>query len=508
MAIEKHYRRIRSVVRQLGRRDSLEVIWAYAQFLQVADFRIPRGIEVSQQFLDANPHQAILAEWTLEHLAREIIRHADEEPRRGQSLRQWAMLAAAANALRDLEGEIYATLVGAGRIWLEMMRVAHRQFTWQQFRFGWKPMIRYYKVFNTPELNEHAINATGLSVDQIYLISFCYLGIFYDHPRATRQINVEVPGLTQQHVDRFLTLTSLSRSELAERLRAEHALDEGFAYRYSSLRQYPLVMASHHGRDEISCPIPTLLFWRITSGLYYSLRDLKGFPSAFGASFQSYIGEVLKARIAPDRLRVLGETEYHVGHLRKDTVDWIVAQHDEAALFVECKTKRLQWASKAGMTDLSALDQDIRKLAGAVVQTYKTIRDYRAGFYPQLPYLEQRAIYPAIVTLEEWYFFGPDMPTRLESAVIVAMEAAGLDRAWLEEMPYSIMSAHEFETVAGLINAIGIDPFFPRKLRDPNFRRWGHGPYYNDQYRAEIANLAPLFRDEFDAMFADLERAN
>ena len=53
--------------------------------------------------------------------------------------------------------------------------------------------------------------------------------------------------------------------------------------------------------------------------------------------------------------------------------------------------------------------------AGAVVQTYRTIRDYRANHYPQLPYALGRRIYPVIVTLEDWYLFGQELPVRLDT---------------------------------------------------------------------------------------------
>ncbi|MGM5022146.1 hypothetical protein [Tardiphaga sp. 367_B4_N1_1] len=504
MTIEEHYRKVKTTARQLSHRDSLYVIWAYCQSLQVNGFQIPGDIEVANQFLNAQPRRGILAEWTLEQMAREVIRHADEEPRRGRTLRQWGNVATIANALRDLEGAIYAQLVGGQRIQLEMMRIAHRQFVWQQHRFNWKPIIRYYKLFNTPQIVAHAQQATGLTLDEIYLVGLAYLGIFFGQPRTTRQIDVQIPGLTQQHLDRFLAFTSLTRTELANRLRAEHALDEGFAYRYSSLREFPLVQFSHQGRDEVACPIPTLLFWRMTTGLYYSLKDVPGFPTAFGDSFQSYVGEVLRKRITSQQMAVLDEQEYHVGLRRKDSVDWIIQHGDEAALFVECKTKRLTWASKAGLTDLSALEQDIRKLAGAVAQTYKTIADYRAGLYPHLAFVEERRIYPAIVTLEDWYFFGIDMPTRLDAAVRVAMETAGLSAAWLDEMPYAILSVHEFEKAAGVINTVGIHPFISGKVLDPEFRRWGFAAYCNERYPNEVAALPRLFRDEFDAMFSDL----
>ncbi len=138
MTIEDHYRKVKATVRQLGRRESLYVIWAYCQYLQVSNFKIPADIQVADALLNATPPQGILAEWTLEQIAREVIRYADEEPRRGRSLRQWDTLAVIANALRDLEGEIYGKLIGGERIHLELMRIAHRQFAWQQNRLNWK----------------------------------------------------------------------------------------------------------------------------------------------------------------------------------------------------------------------------------------------------------------------------------------------------------------------------------------------------------------------------------
>ena len=175
-----------------------------------------------------------------------------------------------------------------------------------------------------------------------------------------------------------------------------------------------------------------------------------------------------------------------------------------SALFVECKTKRLTWASKVGLTNLSALEQDIRKLAGAVVQVYKTINDYRVGLYPHLAYVEARRIYPAIVTLEDWYLFGSDMPARLDAAVRTIMGTVGLPAVWLDEMPYSILSVDEFEKTSGVINAAGIEPVVRGKVQHPEFRSWGFDAYCNHQYRNEVRSLADIFRDDYEAMFSNL----
>jgi hypothetical protein len=498
------YTTVQKLAQQLAYRDSFYVIWAYSQYLQTTGFHIPDDIEVATQFLSAVPPQSLLSEWTLEQITREVIQSAHEASQGGRSLRQWATLAQIANALRDLEGEIYARLVGGRKIHLELMRISHRQFIWQQQSLNWRWIIRYYKLFNTPSIDALSQKSTGLTIDHIYLIGMSYLGMFLQSPFAIRQIKVEIPGLTEGHIDRFLRFTSLDLTELRNRLRAEHALDEGFAYRYSSLREFPLIGISQGGLAEIVCPIPTLLFWRITTGLYYALKNERGFLTALGQSFQDYVGEVLRNRITNKAMQVLGEAEYLIGIHRQDTVDWIVQQGNEAALFVECKTKRLTWASKTGLADLSALEQDIRKLAGAVVQVYRTIIDYRANRYPQLPFSADRRIYPVVVTLEDWYFFGHELPVRLEMAVKEVLVRADLPIDWLEEMPYSIMSVDEFETATGVINTIGIHPFISGKVLDPQRRHWSYGPYCNDRYPNEVRDLSPLFEGEYEAMFAGL----
>ena len=188
MAIEQLYRRIRSIVRELGHRESLYVIWAYSQSLQIDHFNIPRDIEVHDAFRNANPRQAIISEWTLELLAREVIRYADEEPRRGRSMRSWGTLATIVNLVRELENEIYAEF-GGERIHLELMRIAHRQFAWQQSRINWRPIVRYYKLFNTTQISNLIFQATGLTLDEIYLVGMCFLGSFLHNPRTIQVLD-------------------------------------------------------------------------------------------------------------------------------------------------------------------------------------------------------------------------------------------------------------------------------------------------------------------------------
>lgn len=227
------------------------------------------------------------------------------------------------------------------------------------------------------------------------------------------------------------------------------------------------------------------------------------FANAFGSSFQDYVGEVLATRITVATMRNLPEQEYRRGNARKASVDWIVAG-DDAALFLECKTKRLTWNSKSDLDDLAFLDRDIGKLAEAVAQVYRTIIDYRDGLYPHLAFQEARKVFPIVVTLEDWFFFGEELPNRLDAEVRRLMGQANVPLEWLDTMPYSVMSLHEVEVASGVINEVGIAPFMEGKVRDPERRRWAYHSYCFSQYPDQARGLPRLFQEQYDAVFADI----
>ena len=68
-----------------------------------------------------------------------------------------------------------------------------------------------------------------------------------------------------------MQLYSLPMKEMKQRLIAERKLDDTFMYQFHALQSHPLILTELNGRLAHICPIPTLLFWRITSGLFYDL---------------------------------------------------------------------------------------------------------------------------------------------------------------------------------------------------------------------------------------------
>ena len=262
---------------------------------------------------------------------------------------------------------------------------------------------------------------------------------------------------------------------------------------------YPLIRMRFRGKEAIVCPLPTLLFWRITGGLYYELLSDPRFAQAFGDSFQEFVGLVIERACPEKGLRLIAEQRYGTKKAPKASVDWIVSD-DGSAMFVECKARRLSWNSKAtSLDDLRPLGADIDNMANAVVQVYKTIDDYMNGRYPHLPLAAERKIYPVIVTLENWHIFGHLFLKTLYEK----MDAAEMPRDVLNNMPYSVLPIDDLEVGMQIISKVGIRIFMDGKMNNTEMRDWEWHPYMTHSF-PKYFPARKLFAEEYEKIFARL----
>jgi len=196
-------------------------------------------------------------------------------------------------------------------------------------------------------------------------------------------------------------------------------------------------------------------------------------------------------------VKVWSEREYYIGKLRKDTVDWMVEDED-GLLFVECKTKRLRLEAKSEIRTEAALEGELDKLAGFISQIYRTIKDFKAGAYPGIPHHEGKRLFPIVITLEEWYVFGPRILGSLEERVRRRLVGDGLPAQWTTEMPYSVSSADEFERLIQIVVARGIAVVMGRKASDPELRRWQMHAFMYKECRKEFEATRDLFPEVLD----------
>lgn len=281
-------------------------------------------------------------------------------------------------------------------------------------------------------------------------------------------------------------------------LQSEQEMNDEFLYTHHSLRAFPLIRIKHQGGDNLICPLPTLLFWRFTNGVYYEICGKPGFDNAFGDAFQWYVGQVIARGTRRECTRFYPEAQYWIGKDSKRTVDWIVEQ-DGAAIFVEAKTKRLAHQAKVQITGKDVLPIELDKLAAMVVQTYKSIRDDKAGHYPQFPFDPNRKIYPLVVTLEDWILMGPQLINQLKTDVSRRLEKERIPAAVIAEMPFSVCAIHEFEQAIQVMDRAGLHTVMQGKVEGSR-QEWTLAAFLRDGFHDHLKQTRFLFEREFDTI--------
>src|SRR5665647_2716812 len=146
MDVFQAYKPIRNKIASLAIDDSLTVIWAYCQFLQIDEFKFPAEIEVERKFLSLDVPQKWISEWTLELLAKEAILNGNYVSSKSRTLRTRNTLSEFINLLMKFENDIYGHFGSDKKILLELVRIAHRQFIWQGNPPNAASIIRYFKI--------------------------------------------------------------------------------------------------------------------------------------------------------------------------------------------------------------------------------------------------------------------------------------------------------------------------------------------------------------------------
>ncbi len=502
------YKPLRNHLSKLSLDDSFFVIWSYIQHLQFNN-PISKEIEVILEFLNNDHIQKtrMCSEWELEALSREIIINGQESSFNNQTLKKSGYFAGAVNKLKNLENNIGGAYINKDNILVELFRISHRQFPWQA-RPNSKFLTRYYKIFSMPKLDEILQKSIGLTAKNLYLVGMMFIGAYLKYPAVNLPIKVEVKEINQENVEKFLKVFSVSISGLKEKIKNEQEFNNKFVYSFSSLRASPIIKMIYFGQERLVCPLPTLLFWRITSGVYYEICNGKNFDNYFGTSFQNYTGEVIeKATATNEKINFQAEEQYFVGKDRKDSADWIIYDND-SALFVECKTKRLRLPAKFELNDSSYVNEELEKMASFVLQIYKTIKDYKDNKYPSFKFDKNKKIFPLVLTLEQWYLFGDRFFNELNKILIEKLKQEKIDPSYLEQMPYSICSVDEFENMIQIIQKTGISDFMQKKVFDDDKKKWAFQSFMSSIFTEYYKNAKFLFKEDYQSIFNSIFKNN
>lgn len=502
-----NYKPLRNHLAKTSLEDSLYVLWNYSVFMQFVNHKMPPDIEMPGGFegtKDSLLFKSHISPWELFTLAKEVVINAEMVGYENKSLKKTNFFADGINKLKALEESISKKYITSDNVLRELGRIAHRQFIWQSHYPHTDLLFRYFKIFNEPKMDLIVNEVIGIPSKKIYILGLATIGGYLHEINKKNLPELEIgEQVTKSDLIKFLEHFSIEIDELRNKLVSEQKYNEKYAYAYNSMFAYPIIKMKYHGSDSLVCPVPTLLYWRFTSGVYYELYNHPNFAHAFGDSFQNYVGNVLKKNI--HKAEIFPEELYKVGKLKKMSSDWIIS--GDALVFIECKTKRISQSAKEELLTEKYINQEIGVLADAAIQIYKQINDFRNKNYKSISYSSNKAkkIYPLIVTLEDWFLFGDDLIKRLEVSVKDKLKEVGLDSNLWFEMPISVCCVEELERFTQLFDLVGIEKFMSIKVFDSDKKYWSFSNYPSSVFAEESKIIKKLYENEWDEIMPGLK---
>lgn len=467
----QHFKPFRNRLRGTNALAALEAIFRLSQFLSFQQ-PLPPELRHPHLALGMHPMKVGLFPWDMEQLAREIILNAPLQAGTGVN---WSTIANLVNQMREVNGAAYRLLPPGVTVLHELHRIAHHQFPFQ--RLTWQGDIsRYFMIYDHPSLAPLLADAFGMTATEFFQIALALLGHYLDDPYLNVPAANELNQLAPEVLERFLRGNSQPFPRMRELARNAISYDANWTYSFNPLREFPLIALDHPLR--LMCPIPMLLVWRVTDGVFFDLVRRDGFAQGLGRSFEDYVGEVLARSNTAGAYRVLPEQRYGSSRRPRDSADWI-ADSPSGTLFIECKARRHSLQAKIDVTDLNAVRAAADQMASFVVQLYCTLSDALAGCYPHWQ-ADGRPVFPIVVTLSDWFIHGR-LADDVDRCVRESLVGKGIDPELVDRHPYTICAAQDLESLAQVGAVVGLGEVMSSKTA-PGHRAWHLGAFLTERF--------------------------
>lgn len=344
--------------------------------------------------------------WEIENLLLLLLSTPKEKVNflRPPDYQSYDMAAHLINQLKDAEQAESSILVDETNVLDEMQRLAHKQFLWQREFFEPERLYRYTYVYGQGACADYFQEQNGLSINEFMMAC---IGLYSSTKAFAWQKAPWIkPPLTLRPKIMPLTLALIARelpemrAETAKRI--EQVMVAGrpkLAYLPSSFRHFPIISSAKHN-NQIIAPLPQLVIFRATSGLYY---DLAGGPKTLleeaNARFEEYGKKLIEARCP--RFAVSRDQEYGPKAKRMRTPDLLLKDGGTVKAVFECKATKLTFAAQYGDDQFVEAPKAFGQIAKGMSQLWKFFSRVRRGIYTNETVADDA--HGIILTMENWF---------------------------------------------------------------------------------------------------------
>jgi len=355
-------------------------------------------------------------------------------------------------------------------------------------------LYRYYFIFSNEELAKHIESKINMPYKHFFVCAMWLHSVFDKKIHAVEkayffQKNNNQTVFNSDNISKTLSILSSDLHDLKKKLKDEIKYDQDIfiTHNYAHIRK-PIFESN----QKLYCLFPEHLLNQFTAGIYYIAEIYKEehkLNNSFGSSFEKYVGLILEKNNPEKQIEIRKEILFNKG--QNKTSDWIIIDED-AIVFIECKTKRLQIASKR-FEDI--VESDISNITDAVEQTYKVYSSLLNGEISELKYQAKNFFIPIILTLEEWFAGIPDFKEEVTRRVKDKLKIGKFDETLVDRFNFHIVSIASFETEIQIMTKTGFKNYFEvpisEKIDKENFK-------YSLYFEKEITET---FRKPFENQF-------
>lgn len=315
--------------------------------------------------------------------------------------------------LRDLENSETAAFLDDSNILMEMHRIGQRQFGWQRGFTSTESLYRFAFIYGQGKCASYFHEMYGLKIEDFLLVSFALstylsLGPWRKLPNL-RDFKIE-PTLLEKVLPLLSRPLADMRTEvkaLIENVSAKNVAS--ISYMPSSLRQFPIIKSPQSGK--IISPLPDLIMFRATSGLYYDIRSgPQELINEANNRFEQYVLNLIKAFYP--RFCLLPGQKYGPKKASLDTPDVLLKDGGQIVVVFECKATKLTYEAQFAENPIEEADKAYTQLIKGITQLWKFFSNARRGIYDK----EQVATdaHGVLLTMESWM----QMSDKLQGEVI------------------------------------------------------------------------------------------
>jgi hypothetical protein len=362
-----------------------------------------------------------IQKWEIETLANELMTVSKVRLTRNGVTRalRWDSFQASIqciNWLRDLETSEYRIQKTSEDIFIEMGRIAARQFDWQR---GYVNVPQFYRnafVYGQGECAAYFARQHGITINRFSQIGFMLFVSFTNFPVVRDDGSWAKLGVKWDEVERTLALIALPFSEAAQQARLKRLNIVHTADKPSILRRTPCLRFGNKG-ERIRAPLPELILERVTSGVFYDVVGGEGAVRGdYGKRFEEYCSRYLSEALP--HFTWEREFNYRKKPHTFATPDILCSEADKVTIAIECKAARMSQEAMFGKNPMVA--RGYEDLTKAVFQLWRFFSHCRRGYVERE--VEDEAV-GVVLTLDNWLILAETLRERvLEDAAKMANE--------------------------------------------------------------------------------------